>query len=149
MKRTALILDTNVLWNLDLCRRLSARIAAGDLQVYIPMLVHAERIRQIAEQYGSSFAIDVVRQFITDARFELLPLAVGHAEAVADVWLQLKEAGLDEKYWQLHRFDIVLCAVARASGYTLVTEEKGSHFALAPARMSAAELEAYLGSTQD
>ena len=145
MKRTSLILDTNVLWNLDLCRRLSARIAAGDLQVYIPTLVHAERIRQIAEQYGSSFAIDVVRQFVADARFELLPLAAGHAEAVADVWLQLKQIGVDDKYWQAHRFDIVLCAVARSSGYTLVTEETGSHFLVVPDRMDIEALEAMLG----
>lgn len=33
MKRSALILDTNILWNIDLCRRLSTRVAAGDIQV--------------------------------------------------------------------------------------------------------------------
>lgn len=144
MKPTALILDTNVLWNRDLCRRLSARIAAGDVKVYIPTLVHAERIRQIAEHYGGSFAIDVVRQFIADARFELLPLAAEHAETVAEIWLQLRQEGATEDTWRAHRFDIVLCAVARSSGYTLVTEEKGSHFALVPARMSTVELEALL-----
>jgi predicted nucleic acid-binding protein len=147
MNPTALILDTNVLWNRTLCRRLSARIAAGDMQVYIPTLVHAERIRQIAEQYGGSFAIDVVRQFVADARFELLPLSVEHAETVADVWLQLRHNGMDDRYWQIHRFDIVLCAIARSSGYTLVTEEKGDHFALVSERVNTTELETLLAST--
>lgn len=146
MNPTALILDTNVLWNPDLCRRLSARIAAGDMQVYIPTLVHAERIRQIAEQYGGSFAIDVVRQFIVDARFDLLPLATNHAEAVADIWLQLRQGGASEDTWRAHRFDIVLCAVARASGYTLVTDETGSHFASISDRIDLAGLEALLDS---
>lgn len=149
MNPTALILDTNVLWNRDLCRRLSARIAACDMRVYIPTLIHAERIRQIAEQYGGGFAIDVVRQFVADARFELLPLSVEHAETVGDVWLQLRQDGLDDTYWQAHRFDIVLCAIARSSGYTLVTEEKGNHFALVSERMNAAELETLLASMQD
>jgi predicted nucleic acid-binding protein len=146
MSPTALILDTNVLWNRDLCRRLSARIAAGDMQVYIPTLVHAERIRQIAEQFGSSFAIDVVRQFIADARFDLLPLATEHAEAVAEIWLQLRQSGANEDTWRAHRFDIVLCAVASASGYTLVTEETGSHFAVVPYRLDISGLEALLDS---
>ena len=146
MNPTALILDTNVLWNRDLCRRLSARIAAGDMQVYIPTLVHAERIRQIAEQYGGSFAIDVVRQFIADARFNLLPLTSEHAEALAEIWLQLRRGGANETTWRAHRFDILLCAVARASGYTLVTEETGSHFAVVPDRIDISGLEALLDS---
>lgn len=145
MNQTALILDTNVLWNLDLCRRLSAHIVAGNMQVYIPTLVHAERIRQIAEQYGGSFAVDVVRQFITDARFDLLPLAPEHAEAVAEIWLQLRQGGANEDTWRAHRFAIVLCTVARSSGYTLVTQETGSHFAVVSDRMDIAALEALLG----
>ena len=145
MNPTALILDTNVLWNLNLCRRLSASIAAGDMQVYIPTLVHAERIRQIAEQYGGSFAIDVVRQFVADARFDLLPLVAEHAEAVAEIWLQLRQDGANEDTWRAHRFDIVLCAVALASGYTLVTEETGAHFAVVPDRMNIEALEVMLG----
>lgn len=148
MSRAALILDTNILWNLDLCQRLTARIAVGDLQVYIPTLVHAERVRQIADQYGSGFAIDVVRQFIADARFDLLPLTAEHAETVAEVWLQLPEPDSTKDYWRAHRFDIILCAIARSTGYTLVSSETGSHFALVADRMSVAELETWLSNTQ-
>ncbi|MCB0231747.1 MAG: PIN domain-containing protein [Anaerolineae bacterium] len=144
-----LILDTNILWNIDLCRRLSDRVTAGELQVFIPTLVHAERIRQIAEQYGEDFAIDVVRQFIADARFDLLPLTTEHAEELGDVWLQLQVTGCDEAYWHKHRFDIVICAIARSSGYTLVTDETGSHFDLLSDRINMTELQTVLGETQD
>jgi len=144
MTRITLILDTNVLWNLDLCKRLSARIEAGQFRVYIPTLVHAERLRQVADTRGENFAIDVVRQFIADARFQLLPLTTEQAETVAEIWLQLKRNRASEDYWKANRFDIVLCAIARSSGHTLVTDEKGEHFAVISDRMNMAELEALL-----
>lgn len=144
MNHRALILDTNILWNIDLCRRLSDRVTAGELQVFIPTLVHAERIRQIAEQHGRDFAIDVVRQFIADSRFDLLPLTAQQAETVADIWLQLQESERTDQYWHANRFDIVLCAIARSMGYTLVTLDTGSHFALVPNYVTIADLEVWL-----
>ena len=145
MSIETLILDTNVLWNLDLCHLLTEKIEKGSLRVCIPTLVHAERIRQVADRYGRQFSVDVVRQFIQDTRFEILPLTVGNAEAVADVWLELKSEGLDEDYWGKHRFDIVLCAIARSTGYTLVTAEvRGRHFDVVASRMSIGELESQL-----
>lgn len=148
MSRAALILDTNILWNLDLCKRLTARIEIGDLEVFIPTLVHAERIRQIANHYDSDFAVDVVRQFVADARFDLLPLTAEHAETVAEVWLQLPEHEKTDNYWHAHRFDIVLCAIALSTGYVLMTEDSGSHLAVVADRMSIAELETWLSNTQ-
>ncbi len=145
MNIETLILDTNVLWNRDLCDRLTKRIKTGRLRVYIPTLVHAERIRQIANHYGEQFAIDIVRQFIRDARFILHPLSVEDAESVADVWLKLKSWGMNEDYWKQHRFDILLCAIACSTGYKLITaEEHGTHFEILTERMSVQELEIWL-----
>ncbi|MFN8486846.1 MAG: hypothetical protein U0350_04585 [Caldilineaceae bacterium] len=146
MSEVTLLLDTNILWNLDLCRQLTEKIKSGHLRVCIPTLVHAERIRQIADRYGDRFALDVVRQFINDASFELLPLTTLDAEAVADVWLELKAKGLADDYWKAHRFDIVLCAVARATGYMLIVEDRGQHFALILQRMRTSELVTWLKS---
>jgi predicted nucleic acid-binding protein len=128
MAAVTLLLDTNILWDLQLCRRLTEKIRTGHFIVYIPTLVHAERIRQVANHYGERFSLDVVRQFVADAQFELLPLSVADAEALAALWLELKQSGADTSYWHQHRFDIVLCAVARATGYTLVVEDRGAHF---------------------
>lgn len=146
MTAVQLLLDTNILWDLALCRQLTQQIEAGRLQVYIPTLVHAERIRQVADRYGNRFALDVVRQFIADAQFELLPLSVTDAEAMAALWLQLKESGADTKYWHEHRFDIVLCAIARATGYTLVVEDRGAHFNSVTTRMNRAELTTFVAT---
>jgi predicted nucleic acid-binding protein len=141
-----LLLDTNILWNLALCRRLAEQVKAGRLQVYIPTLVHAERIRQVADHYGENFALDVVRQFLDDAGFALLPLTTQAAESVAESWLELKSSGLADDYWKTHRFDIVLCAIARATGYILVVEDRGQHFRTVTHRMRIKELEAWLNN---
>jgi len=141
MNNTALLLDTNVLRKRSLRNRLTEKIRSGVLQVYVPTLVHAERIRQIADQKGEDFAIDVIQQLVEDSRFELLPLDVADAEAVADVWLQLKSQGASDNDWRQHRFDILLCAIARARGYALVTDDTGQHFEAVPTRMSTAQLQ--------
>jgi predicted nucleic acid-binding protein len=146
MSEVALLLDTNILWNLNLCRQLTEKIKLGSLRVYIPMLVHAERIRQIADHYGDRFALDVVRQFINDAGFELLPFTSQNAETVADIWLELKAKGVADDYWQAHRFDIALCAVARSTGHTLIVEDRGQHFTLILPRMRTGELIEWLQS---
>ena len=144
MAEVKLLLDTNILWNLRLCQRLTEKVKTGQLLVYIPTLVHAERIRQVADQYGERFALDVVRQFIAAAQFELLPLSIADAEAMAALWLDLKESGADTEYWHQHRFDIVLCAIARTTGYTLVTDDQGAHFDRVAGRISLKELTAFV-----
>ncbi|MCB0083770.1 MAG: hypothetical protein KDE47_22680, partial [Caldilineaceae bacterium] len=49
-------------------------------------------------------------------------------------------------YWHQHRFDIVLCSIARSTGYTLVVEDRGSHFKSVPTRMSVAALDTLITS---
>ncbi len=144
MNGTALLLDTNVLRKRPLRNRLTERIRSGVLQVYVPTLVHAERIRQIADEKGEDFAIDVIQQLVEDSRFELLPFDVADAEAVADVWLDLRSQGASHDDWKQHRFDILLCAIARARGYTLVTDDTGQHFETAPSRMSTVQLQSLI-----
>ncbi len=144
MNEIILLLDTNILWNRRICRRLADKKKAGQLTVYIPTLVHAERIRQIADQFGDRFALNVIRQYLADTEFELLPLSIADAEMLSEVWIELKESGADTKYWHQHRFDILLCAIARATGYTLVVEDRGTHFKSVPARLSIAELESLI-----
>lgn len=140
-----LILDTNVLWETELCQQLTERITEGKLRVFVPTLIHAERIRQVADQYEERFAIDVVRQYIKDSRFELLPLSIQDAEAVAEIWLELRKAEVVDDYWDKHRFDIVLCAIARATGHTLITEDRrGNHFQLITNRKRIDELQKFL-----
>lgn len=140
MKGTAILIDTNVLRRPSLRNRLTEIIMSGALQVFVPTLVHAERIRQIADEKGEDFAIDVIRQLVEDSRFELLPFGVADAEAVADVWLDFKSQGASDTDWKQHRFDILLCAIARARGFTLVTDDTGQHFGTVPSRMSTIDL---------
>lgn len=149
MNEIILLLDTNILWNRRICRRLADKKKAGQLRVYIPTLVHAERVRQMADQFGDRFALSVIRQYIADTDFELLPLSIADAETLAEIWLELKQSGVDSKYWHQHRFDIMLCAVARATGYTLVVEDRGEHFKTIPARLSLNELEKLIDSLPD
>lgn len=146
MNEIILLLDTNILWNRRICRLLADKKKAGQLRVYIPTLVHAERVRQMADQYGDCFALNVIRQYIADTEFDLLPLSIADAEMLAEVWLELKESGADSNYWHQHRFDILLCAIARATGHTLVVEDRGRHFNGVPARMNISELETFITS---
>jgi predicted nucleic acid-binding protein len=141
------LVDTNVLWNLPLCTRLTEKIATGTVRVYIPALVHAERLRQIADRYGERFSIDVVRQFLGASRFEVLPLSDRDAEAVADFWLILKSQGYTQSSWRTHRFDILLCAVARSRGYTLVTDDTEDHFLVLEDRINTTDLETWLDTS--
>lgn len=148
MEHTAILLDTNVLWRPSLRNLLTEKIKAGSLQVYVPTLVHAERLRQIADEKGEDFAIDVIQQLVEASRFELLPFTIEDAEAVADVWLDLKSKGGSEEHWKQHRFDILLCAIAQSRGYTLITNDKGKHFEVVPSRMNTTDLQNWLEHTQ-
>ena len=87
MNESILLLDTNILWDRRICRRLADKKKAGLLRVYIPTLVHAERVRQMADQFGDRFALSVIRQYIADTEFELLPLSITDAETLAEIWL--------------------------------------------------------------
>ena len=103
-----------------------------------------ERIRQIADKLGEDFAIHMIQQLVEASRFELLPFDVRDAEAVADVWLALKSQGESDDYWKQHRFDILLCAVARSRVYTLVTDDTGKHFKTVSSRMNITDLQHWL-----
>ena len=141
---TAILLDTNVLWKPSLRNQLTEKIRSDALQVYVPTLIHAERIRQIADQKGEDFAIDVIQQFVEASGFELLPFSVEDAEAIADVWLALKAKGATGDYWKQHRLDLLLCAIAQSRGYTLVTDDTGSHFEVVSSRMNTTDLQNWL-----
>jgi predicted nucleic acid-binding protein len=141
---TNLLLDANVLWKQSLRNQLTEKIEAEALQVYVPTLVHAERIRQIADQKGEKFAIDVIQQLVEASGFELLPFSVEDAEAIADVWLALKAKGATDDDWKQHRLDLLLCAVAQSRDYTLVTDDTGSHFEVVSSRMNTTDLQNWL-----
>lgn len=142
---TTLLADTNLLFRRSLRHVLTTGIETGQIEVYIPTLVHAERIRQIAHQKGLDFAIDSLRQAINDAKFKLLPLNVEDAEAVADVWLYLVSQQLaTEAYWNKNRFDIILCAIAHARQYPLVSDDQGKHFNFVPQLIRSQELHHWL-----
>ncbi len=128
--------------------RLTHRISAGELRVYVPTLIHAERIRQIANSRGEQFAIDIIRQQVAASKFKLLPLSAQDAETVADVWLALKAREVTGDYWQTHKFDIVLCAIARSRNYTLITDDQGQHFEVVSSRMNTTQLENWLNQTE-
>jgi hypothetical protein len=55
---------------------------------------------------------------------------------------------LTHDYWKTHRFDIVLCASARSTSYTLIVEDTGQHFATVPQRMRTKELETWLNNLE-
>ncbi len=141
MNGISILIDTNVLWKPSLRDQLTRKIKQGALQVYVPTLVHAERIRQIADEKGEDFAIHVIQQLVKESRFELLPFDVKDAETVADVWLEFKSQGASDNDWKEHRFDILLCAIARSRGYVLVTDDTGKHFESVPSRMNIADLQ--------
>lgn len=147
-----LLVDTNVLWDASLRYDLRQRIQVNDWIVYFPTLVHAERIRQLARDKGEQFALDFVRQQVKDSRFQPLSFSLGDAETVAHIWLALSQKlnfphGDNEdasNYWNKHKLDILLCAVAVNRGYTLVTDDKGSHFDLVPMKLTVNELKQQL-----
>jgi predicted nucleic acid-binding protein len=143
----AILLDTNTLWKSSLRDRLTEKIKAGTLQVFVPTLVHAERIRQIADAKGEDFAIDVIQQLVEESQFELLPFDVKDAEAVGEAWLDLKAQGASEDDWRQHRFDILLCAIARTRDYTLITDDAGKHFAIVSSRMDTTKLQSWIEQT--
>ena len=144
MTSPAFLVDTNILHRPSLYTPLTTRIREGTLRVYVPTLIHAERIRQLADKRGEDFAIHIIQQFVEASGFELLPFSVADAEAVASVWLKLKTQGLDDKYWRSHRLDILLCAVAKSRDYTLITDDTGRHFEVVASRMNTTELQNWL-----
>jgi len=73
MTTNAILVDTNILWKPHLRNKLTEKIEAGQLQVYVPTLMHTERIRQLAAKKGEDFAIDVIRQAVKASKFQLLP----------------------------------------------------------------------------
>ncbi|MCI0564185.1 MAG: PIN domain-containing protein [Nitrososphaera sp.] len=144
MPPSTVLIDTNVLWKPSLRNQLTEKIKSGVLRVYVPTLIHAERIRQIADEKGDAFAIDVIRQLVDASGIELLPFTTEDAEAIADVWHYLKAKGATENDWRQHRFDLFLCAIAQSRGYTLITDDKGQHFEVITSRMSLTDLQKWL-----
>ncbi len=149
---TAIIVDTNVIFNNQLNLLLSQKVSDGLLTVYVPTLVHAERFRQVAHEKGIIFSIDFFRQAVALTGFTLLELTQADAEAVANVWLYLKDRlafSSDKKarkYWRKHRFDIVICAIAHSRGHIFVTGERKDrpHFAFLTNRLHTDELQSWL-----
>ncbi len=144
-----LLVDTNILQQHSLRNRLTERIRSGQLRVYVPTIIHAERIRQLADSKGEAYAVDTVRQAVAQSEFALLPFSPADAEALADLWHDLKaavEPAMNAAdYWRRNCIDILLCAVARSRGYTLVTDDKGQHFEwLVAAHMDTGQLEDWL-----
>ncbi len=149
-----LLVDTNILWRRTLRNRLTERIRSGQLRVYVPTIIHAERIRQLADDKGEAFAIDVIRQQVAQSEFDLLPFTTADAEALADLWHDLKSAvepahnAID--YWRHNSIDLLLCAVARSRGYPLVTDDAGRHFdLLVSERMKFSDLKSWLVDQAD
>lgn len=138
------LVDTNLLWKRSLRDQLAQKISQGVLRAYVPTLIHAERIRQIADEKGDDFAIHIIQQLVEASGFQLLPFTVADAEAVAQIWLTLKGQGATYEYWREHRFDILLCAIAQARGYTLITDDGGSHFEVVTSRMNTKDLLTWL-----
>ncbi len=149
-----LLVDTNILWRRSLRNRLTERVRSGQLRVYVPTIIHAERVRQLADDRGEAFSIEVIRQQVIESGFDLLPFTTADAEALADLWHDLKSAvepaDNATAYWRHNSIDILLCAVARSRGYPLVTDDQGRHFdLLAAKRMNTGELENWLVNLGD
>lgn len=144
MTAPALLVDTNILWKRGLRQQLTTKIETGKLRVYVPTLIHAERIRQIADIKGERFALDFIQQAVKQSRFQLLPFDVKAAEAMAEVWLNLKKIGFGTTEWKQHRLDILLCAIASTDNYILITEDKGKHFQIISKKMDTIELQTWL-----
>jgi len=139
-----LLVDTNILYKTEFLDLLQEAIQKNQIEVYIPAIVHAERIRQVADDQGEKFSIKVVHQYLQAYGFQILPLSAKQAEAIADLWITIKSSDYyHDKYWERNRFDMVVCAVASATGYTLVAEDKGKHFDLVK-RMSMEEVGRWL-----
>lgn len=144
----AILVDTNVLFRHTLRNRLTEKIEAGLLQVYFPTLVHAERIRQLADEKGETFALDLIRQAVIASRFEPLPFEMQDAEAIGETWLTLKDKGYSDQEWQKYKMNVLLCAVARSRGYPLLTDDKGDHFDILPHKLNSSQLDQWLEHLQ-
>ncbi len=140
----AILVDTNILWKSSLRNKLTDKIEAGKLQVYVPTLMHAERIRQIAAEKGENFVIDFIRQAVKASKFQLLPFEVQDAEAIADVWLELNRNNQTKAYWKKHRLDILLHAIIYARNYPLATDDTGKHLETAAGLMNSTDLQTWL-----
>jgi len=81
--------------------------------------------------HGKEFALDTFDQFFQEYQLQILPFDKEQAEAVANLGITIKSSDhYHKKYWEKNRFDIVICAVAHATGYTLIAKDKGKHFDL-------------------
>lgn len=114
-----------------ICEQLSQKIKEGTIQVYIPAIVHAERIRQVVERHGQNFSITIIHNYLATYQFKILPFEQNDAESLSSLWLDLKQQfHCNQQYWEANRFDIFLCAIARARNLTYVTNDTGNHFQL-------------------
>lgn len=126
-----ILIDTNIFWEKNICKQLSQKVIEGSIQVYIPAIVHAERIRQLADKYGQNFSMVIIHDYLAAYDFKVLSFEQRDAEALSTLWLDLKQQfNCDQQYWEANRFDIFLCAIARARNLTYVTNDKGNHFDL-------------------
>lgn len=141
----AVLLDTNIVHRPRLLAVVRQKVEAGLIEAFIPTIVHAERVRQLAEKEGLAFSLRVIQTYFRNNPIRFLDFSREDAEAVAEVWLRLKqEQAYTERDWRIHRFDILLCAVSLSRQMILVTDDiRGKHFNVLPPeqKMSSTELE--------
>lgn len=118
-----LVLDTNALWHPPLWRALdeahaSGLIADGQLDVVVPTLVYAERMRQLRRD-GHDLERWKHDLWKTGARLE--PFGAEHAE-------NLDESAVSETTWRKHSRDLLVAAHVRGD-QTAVTDDVGPAWA--------------------
>ncbi len=143
------LVDTNFFYMPKPLRQaLTEQVRLAQIQVYVPTLVYAERVRQLADKlankYDPSFSLSIAKQIIATSRFTLLDFNQVDAEQTAQLWLDLKAKGYSKDDWRKHRLDILLCAIAQARNYTLITNDKGLHFDMVRQRMDEEKLREWL-----
>jgi len=57
MSSAVILLDTNFFWRRQLRNLLADKVQSGGAQVYIPMLVHVEMIRRMADAHGERYSM--------------------------------------------------------------------------------------------
>jgi predicted nucleic acid-binding protein len=144
------LLDTNIIRRSGLLKIIAQKVEAGLINAFIPTIIHAERVRQLADAKGEHFSLQVIKTHFSDNPILFLEFSREDAEAIATVWLALKKNyGYTQDDWRKHRFDILLCAIAESRQMILITDDAhGQHFQLIPdnRRMNANEFEVWLNN---
>ncbi len=97
-------------------------VTQSRLQVYVPVIVYAEQaiypkhpIDDVCEALGAQVA----------------PLNISHARQLGQVWRFLPDPFQNRRkkmFWDQHKFDLLIAAVALEENWLLVTQDKGPAF---------------------